>query len=290
MARINIEDSIMEKAGFQKLMIKLGDRHKAMGVVWDLWRLAQKYWFPEKRLIPFSAFEEADLPECLFDAGIGLAEKRADGIYAKGSEEQFSWLFDSREQSKLGGQKSAAIRKAKYGSAQPGSSQIEQDRNESELHRTQLRTPSNPTSNSPKGFEPSLLFTPYSLLSSLNSSLSSISETKKTLGSFAFDSYAEAYQLRYSEPPVRNKKVNSQFKQLADRLGQDATQVAKFYLTHNDFLYTKSMHTVDLLLRDAEKLRTEWATGNRMTTSKAKSAETVDHYQEQIEMVKRGEL
>lgn len=167
MARINIEDSIMEKAGFQKLMIKMGDRHKAMGVVWDLWRLAQKYWFPEKKLIPFKAFEEADLPECLFDNSIGLAEKRPDGIYAKGSEDQFAWLF----QRKAAGQASA---KAKRDAKEL---QTEIDQTTVEQPSTEVQQPSTTVEQSPTARN---LFTLSSSLSSQDSLNTNCAELEKT--------------------------------------------------------------------------------------------------------------
>lgn len=90
MARVNIEE-IEKDERFQELMIQLGSRHLALGVMVDLWKLAQKFWFPHTELIPVSVFERAKLPDALFQ--VGLAEKRADGVYAKGSKEQFAWLF-----------------------------------------------------------------------------------------------------------------------------------------------------------------------------------------------------
>lgn len=75
--------------------------------------------------------------------------------------------------------------------------------------------------------------------------------------------YAQAYKERYQVEPVRNAKVNGQLAQLIARLGADESPgVARAYLDNRNGLYVASKHCVDLLLRDAEKLRTEWATGN----------------------------
>lgn len=83
--------------------------------------------------------------------------------------------------------------------------------------------------------------------------------------------YANAYQTRYRVQPVRNAKVNAQISNLVKRLGADeAPQVAGFYLTHNKAIYISSKHSVDLLLRDCEGLRTEWATGSRVTDTHAR--------------------
>lgn len=39
--------------------------------------------------------------------------------------------------------------------------------------------------------------------------------------------------------------------------------MAAFYVTHRSSWYAEKMHPVNLLLQDAEKLRTEWATGRQ---------------------------
>lgn len=90
----------------------------------------------------------------------------------------------------------------------------------------------------------------------------------------AWNSYSDAYYLRYQSEPVRNAKVNGQMAQLVGRLGaQEAPHVAAFFVGHNSQLYVRDMHPVGLLLRDAEKLRTEWATNRQMTATKAQQAD-----------------
>lgn len=111
MARLNIETSLWSKPAFQKFMIKMGDRHKAMGQVVDLWTLAQAHWFPYRELIPESAFHDAELSEALIETG--LAERRDGGIYAKGSEDAFEWLFQNQRAGRLGGVASAKRRRAR---------------------------------------------------------------------------------------------------------------------------------------------------------------------------------
>jgi hypothetical protein len=74
--------------------------------------------------------------------------------------------------------------------------------------------------------------------------------------------YSDAYQRRYGAEPVRNAKVNAQLAQFVGRVGApEAPSIAQFYVSHQGQFYVRAMHTTDLLLRDAEKLRTEWATG-----------------------------
>lgn len=82
--------------------------------------------------------------------------------------------------------------------------------------------------------------------------------------------YSEAYFNRYGTEPVRNATVSSQIVQFVKRIGEtESPHVAAFFLTHNDAFYVKQMHAVGLLLKDAEKLRTEWATQSQMTHTKA---------------------
>jgi hypothetical protein len=77
--------------------------------------------------------------------------------------------------------------------------------------------------------------------------------------------YAAAYKLRYGIFPVRNAKVNSMLKQFVSRVPMaEAPAVAEFYVADTEPLYVKAAHCIDLLLRDAEKVRMAWATGRRV--------------------------
>jgi hypothetical protein len=79
---------------------------------------------------------------------------------------------------------------------------------------------------------------------------------------------------RYTVGPVRNKKVNAQLSQMVERLGaEEAPPVAAFYLTHRNQLYVNAKHCVDLMLRDCERLRTEWITGQQGTRTQAAMAD-----------------
>lgn len=92
-----------------------------------------------------------------------------------------------------------------------------------------------------------------------------------TPGSLVWTAYASAFQDRYGVMPVRNKDVNRHMKAVAEKLGVgEAPHVAAFFVRHNRGLYVSSTHATTLLLRDAEALRTEWATNTRMTDTKAR--------------------
>lgn len=89
-----------------------------------------------------------------------------------------------------------------------------------------------------------------------------------------WEAYAESYHRRYGTDPVRNAKVNGQLAQLLQRLGADeAPAVAAWFVGHSNRFYVQKMHSVDCLLADAEKLRTEWATGRRVTATAANEAD-----------------
>lgn len=99
----------------------------------------------------------------------------------------------------------------------------------------------------------------------------------KPTGSLAWGAYASAYLDRYRTEPVRNAKVNGQFAQLAKRLpGDEIEHVVRWYVSSNASHYVRSKHCVDLLLRDCEGLRTEWATGARMTDTEARQIDQHD--------------
>jgi hypothetical protein len=90
----------------------------------------------------------------------------------------------------------------------------------------------------------------------------------------AWNAYLDTYFSRYGAEPVRNARTIAQMAQLVDRLGKDdAPYVAAFYVHHQNSRYVASGHSVGMLLQDAEKLRTEWATGRKVTQTQARQAD-----------------
>jgi phage replication O-like protein O len=88
-----------------------------------------------------------------------------------------------------------------------------------------------------------------------------------------WNAYKTAYEKRYGIGPIRNAKVSSQIKQFVARIGyEESPQVAAFFVSHNDQFYIRKVHSVGVMLADAEKLRTEWATGKQFTQSDFKTA------------------
>lgn len=98
---------------------------------------------------------------------------------------------------------------------------------------------------------------------------------ERPLSTEIFLQYAAAYKLRYGVFPVRNAKINGMLGKYMQRVPHaEAPEVAAFYVAHNRGLYVSASHPIDLLLRDAESLRMEWATG-RKTITKVNGSHTV---------------
>ncbi len=75
-------------------------------------------------------------------------------------------------------------------------------------------------------------------------------------------SYSAAYLKRYGVEPVRNAMVNGQLANFVSRIPADeAADVAAFFVARDNGLYLSASHPVNLLVRDAESLRMQWATG-----------------------------
>ena len=89
-----------------------------------------------------------------------------------------------------------------------------------------------------------------------------------------WESYAEEYKNRYGVAPVRNVQSNALIKSFVQKLGAESPDVARFYIKHHDQFYGRSAHSLAIMVRDAEKLRTEWATGNKISDRRKTNAET----------------
>lgn len=85
-----------------------------------------------------------------------------------------------------------------------------------------------------------------------------------------WEAYADEYSQVYGIAPIRNKSVNSCLKVFLERVGaHEAPSVLRHYVKSQNSLYVGAGHPVELAVRDASKLRTEWATGTSITRSRA---------------------
>lgn len=86
-----------------------------------------------------------------------------------------------------------------------------------------------------------------------------------------WEAYSQAYQHRYGIEPVRNARVNGQLASLIRCVPvAEAPDVAAFYVRHNRAQYVAAKHSTSLLARDAEGLRTEWATKRQVSETEAR--------------------
>ena len=114
------------------------------------------------------------------------------------------------------------------------------------------------------------------------------SDTGPAVAGATWDAYSMAYRGRYGVEPVRNAKANALMHALVKRIGAEAPQVAAFYLAHNRAIYVNARHAPELLVRDCEGLRTQWATGVKATPLEARSAEQLDSARAQLVRLTEG--
>lgn len=92
--------------------------------------------------------------------------------------------------------------------------------------------------------------------------------------SHTWNAYCHAYLSRWGVEPLRNAKVNGMLARFIERVpASEAPSVAAFFVSSNRGLYVSAKHAISLLLRDAESLRTEWATGRASTDTEARQAD-----------------
>lgn len=103
MARINVEDDIFKDNRFTELAIALGGRSNALGALVSAFFVAQRFWYPNKNKIPREIWNREKLADAMI--AVDLAVEGPDGIYIRGSEEQFKWLFDCARAGKASAEK-----------------------------------------------------------------------------------------------------------------------------------------------------------------------------------------
>ena len=113
-------------------------------------------------------------------------------------------------------------------------------------------------------------------------------EAAKEANAATWKAYADSYFNRYGADPVRNAKANKMISDIVKRLGADeAPQVAFYYVTINDSFYLRTLHDLGNLLAKCESIRTQWATGNQMTSVTARQIENTQSNISAAEEAKR---
>src|SRR5690606_33745341 len=96
---------------------------------------------------------------------------------------------------------------------------------------------------------------------------------QKEIRNKTWESYRDAYKLRWGVEPDRNASVNSIIKSLVEKVGTNAPDLMAFYLRHNDSQYVKSCHPLTLCLRDYVGLKTQMLRGKSITTADVRRLE-----------------
>ena len=116
-----------------------------------------------------------------------------------------------------------------------------------------------------------------------------IEKTNIELNRKIWESYSDAYFLRYKVLPVRNQQVNGKISQIGKRLGDEAIQVIKFFVLHNDGYYLKNLHAIGLCLKDAESLRTQMVRGKSITSNDVRNFEKTQNAVSVLKAIENGE-
>jgi hypothetical protein len=110
------------------------------------------------------------------------------------------------------------------------------------------------------------------------------------LNAEVWNAYRDEYANRYKVEPTRNATVNAQISQLGKRLGQDAAEVVKFYVRHNDGYFIREHHSIGICLAKAESLHSQWKRNLPVTSLDVKRAESALGSMQTMALLERGEL
>lgn len=109
------------------------------------------------------------------------------------------------------------------------------------------------------------------------------------LNSQIWEAYKDAYFQRYKVEPTRNASVNAKISQLGKRVGDDAIELVKFYLKHNDGFYLKSLHSIGLCLSHAESLNTQMKRNRPVTSVDVRNFEKQQNMHALAKAIDEGE-
>lgn len=305
MGRINIEDSLYKDLRWQRFSMHVGDLYRAKGMLLTAWTIAQENWL-KYRAIPLKAWPKDLDPLIDFELAIRLNVGSEEFIYVKGSKEQFKWL---EQKSKAGASKSEKklksaekARKKKLEQKEAvlngrseehsvnserslnGSERKESCLNGSEAHtHTHTHTHTLSLSHSPSSSSDSVLKN-----TSKNNEASASKKESAELNRKIWEAYASSFSERYRVQPTRNASVNAKISQLGKRLGEDAVNVVKFFLKHNDGFYLKKVHDIGLCLKDAESLHVQMQRGQTVTSQDVRNFERTANVVNLVNEARKG--
>jgi hypothetical protein len=266
MARINIEDEIFKDDSFVELLLKFGCKTMAIGAVVETFILAQKHFKDESngRLIPFKEWEKFKHSQAIFESG--LAVKFENGIYVRGSKEQFKWLL---QKINAGKSKSEAkinqLKKAR---------EAKKHLNGSERLKTELNVSEPPTPTP----TPTHSHTP-TILSKFQKNEITPSATQAKPDSFgsniAIGLYYDLYKEKYSGKAPLTGKHYSLIKNIIKSNGLERTnQLLEAYFQMPDAYFIKKRHDIETFNFNLNQVAHFADTGAIITNQQVKQADT----------------
>lgn len=106
-----------------------------------------------------------------------------------------------------------------------------------------------------------------------------------------WEAYAAAYARKIRQPPVRNAKTNALIAQFVQRIGAtEAPHVIAFFVEHPNALYMQRLYQLELAVRDAEGLRTQWANGRAITASEVQAYDRDYQYELTRQRIEAGQI
>jgi hypothetical protein len=269
-ARLNIEDSLFREDGFLSLVELTGNKYIAIGMLVSAFSLAQKYWISHG-YIPKDEWTES--LEAVVSVRLAVASD--NGVYVKGSKEQFSWLQQKHDAGKKGGlSKSDKKLNALANNRKNIKAKLKQNQSENESDRNALKplTLTLTPSLSPSLSQNSNSDSNNSCNEVQNKNKISKEETAQNVK--IREAFFDAYRLRYGIDPNYNYKLNIQISQLRKDVGfETALELVRFYLKHNDSWYLKNTHEFGLCLKNANTLRTQMLRDQPITSIQIKNFE-----------------
>lgn len=148
----DVTDKWLEDPRRGSLIEKIGEI-TTDGTAFKLWRLAFLY-FKRGELVPTELFDR--VPNSDLFVQEGLAERRTDGVYVRGSKDAFKWYDAGISQRTEAGKKSAEARRKKFGSAIPiNASNASPDQGPNAPQRDRTESERNPNETEPLSPSPS---------------------------------------------------------------------------------------------------------------------------------------
>lgn len=265
---MNVEDSFFKDKRFIKLAIKLGDEDLALGCCIQMWFLAQNYWRKNQRIIPIEVWQKQDMRDELIE--VGLAEKRDEGIYVKGAEKHFDWIYQRAEAGRAGGRVSAQRGRDDKGRLLP--------------KQTPSKHQANPSAAKPHSHSHSLEDNTNTLPSEgvLQTQIELIPSPQKKRQTKEAPSgtnnavglYKTLWKDRWGKYPDTRPKEIGQIADLCRDLGVErAKQVITSYMAMPDPNFVRNRHDLGTMLLSLTRIAHYEATGKVVTSQVIKDAE-----------------